>query len=507
MFLGLDVDGDDFGGNSGGEFEGLFGDAVPTIDGNDDEGRCFVICGHDRGQAASGYGDLVIVKAYVAEKENQKRNEDRGEVGALFELRDQNNDNGDAGDECTEAVDEDAADPVRSTLFEPVPDHAGLRKGEGQKGANGVEGNQAFGDAAEKNKEKTGEQCQNNDAVGVDQAASTVSEDVRQIIVLGDGATEAGEIRERGIGGEGENQEDGGDGQIVESAFAKDGEQKHGKNALVAGPAGVGRDDAVGLQQIGSPGKQNGQNENDDGEGELSVLHTRFAKRLHAIADGFDTSESGTSTGEYFQEQPKRDGGGDWSGLRQRRNGDGMPVAEENANESRDDHDEQSAHEEISGNHEGSAGVVHSAQVENGDDQENSEAQRNRVWLQGRNRGNEGADSRGDANGGGEDVVGQQGRGCEKSRENAEVETRHGVRAATGWISADRLQVGKVNDDQQGDDGRADRDDVVDTQKTERDEDCESGFRAVRGGAEGVEAEDGDAGGGADLLRALVRGF
>jgi hypothetical protein len=96
----------------------------------------------------------------------------------------------------------------------------------------------------------------------------------------------------------------------------------------------------------------------------------------------------------------------DRSGLRQRRNGDGMPVAEENANESRDDHDEQSAHEEISGNHEGSAGVVHSAQVENGDDQENSEAQRNRVWLQGRNRGNEGADSRGDANGGGEDVVG-----------------------------------------------------------------------------------------------------
>ena len=48
MFLGLDVDGDDFGGNSGSEFEGLFGDAVPTIDGNDDEGRCFVICGHDR---------------------------------------------------------------------------------------------------------------------------------------------------------------------------------------------------------------------------------------------------------------------------------------------------------------------------------------------------------------------------------------------------------------------------------------------------------------------------
>ena len=208
------------------------------------------------------------------------------------------------------------------------------------------------------------------------------------------------------MAGEGENQEDGNDGQIVESAFAKDGEQKHGKKALVAGPAGVGGDDAVGLHQIGNPGEQNGQNENDDSEGELSVLHTRFAKRLHAIADGLDSGESGTSTGEYFQEQPKRDGGGDRSGLRQRRNGDGMPVAEENANDSRGDHDEQSANERISGNHEGSAGVVDSAQVENGDNEENSEAKRNRVWLQGRNRGNEGADSRGDANGGGENVVG-----------------------------------------------------------------------------------------------------
>ncbi len=111
-----------------------------------------------------------------------------------------------------------------------------------------------------------------------------------------------------------------------------------------------------------------------------------------------------------------------------------MPVAEENANDSSGNHDEQSANEEISGNHKGSAGVVDSAQVENGDDQENSEAERNGVRLQRRNRGDECADSRGDANGGGEDVIGEQGRGGEKSRENAEIETRHGVRAATGGI-------------------------------------------------------------------------
>ena len=180
----------------------------------------------------------MIVKADVAEKENQEGDEDGSEVGAFFELRDQNNDNGDAGNECAEAVDEDASDPVRTALFEPVPDHAGLRKSEGQKGANGVEGNQPFCDAAEKTRSKTGEQRQDDDAVGVDEAAAAIGEDVRQIIVLGDGAAEAGEIREGGVGGEGENQEDGGDSQIVESAFAEDGEQKHGENALVAGLTG-----------------------------------------------------------------------------------------------------------------------------------------------------------------------------------------------------------------------------------------------------------------------------
>src|SRR5208283_1676071 len=168
---------------------------------------------------------------------------------------------------------------------------------------------------------------------------------------------------------------------------------------------------------------------------------------------------------------------------------------------------EQSADEEISGNHEGNASVVDSAQVENGDDEKNGEAERNGMCLQGRNGGDEGADSRGDAYGGGEDVVGKQGRGGEKSGENAKIGASDGVGAASRGIGSDGLQVGEIDDDEQGDDGGADRDDVLHTEKAERDEQGESGFGAVRGGAEGVEAEDGDAGDGANLLGALVRGF
>jgi hypothetical protein len=184
-----------------------------------------------------------------------------------------------------------------------------------------------------------------------------------------------------------------------------------------------------------------------------------------------------------------------------------MAAAKEDANDSRGNHDEQSANEEISGNHEGRAGVVDSTEVQDSDDEKDDETQRNAVRLQRRNRGDEGTDSSGDTDGGGENVIGEQCRGGEKSGKNAKVETGYRVRAATGRIGRDGLQVGKVNDDEQGDDGGADRDDVTDTEKTERDQESESGFRAVRGGAESVEAEDGDAGGGADLLGALVRGF
>ena len=117
MFFVLDVNGNNLRGNAGSELEGLLGDAVPAIDGNDDERRGFAICGNDGGDTARGQGDLVIVKAYVAEKENQERNEDDGEIRAVLELRDENNENGDARDERAESVDEDALDPVRVAMF------------------------------------------------------------------------------------------------------------------------------------------------------------------------------------------------------------------------------------------------------------------------------------------------------------------------------------------------------------------------------------------------------
>src|SRR5258707_13640493 len=104
---------------------------------------------------------------------------------------------------------------MRAALSPPVHHHAGLRKSEGQESTDGIERDEPIGDAAKKNDESAAEHGQNNDAVGIDEAAAAVPEDAREVIVLRDGAAEARKIGKGGVGGEGKNDEDGGEGRII----------------------------------------------------------------------------------------------------------------------------------------------------------------------------------------------------------------------------------------------------------------------------------------------------
>ena len=61
----------------------------------------------------------------------------------------------------------------------PVHDHAGLGQREGQERADGVEGDQAVGDAAEDDEQQRGERDQDVNAPGVEQAAAAEQKDVR----------------------------------------------------------------------------------------------------------------------------------------------------------------------------------------------------------------------------------------------------------------------------------------------------------------------------------------
>src|ERR1700738_4188830 len=152
-----------------------------------------------------------------------------------------------------------------TAISPPVHHHAGLRKREGQKSADGVERDEPIGDTAKKNKKSATEYRQDNDAVGVDEPPPAVPEDVRKVIVLRDGSAEARKIGEGGGGGERKNKENRGDGQIVEIAFAENGRDQHGEQALVTGLARIGRRDAVGFHEIRNSRQQHGQDKNNHG--------------------------------------------------------------------------------------------------------------------------------------------------------------------------------------------------------------------------------------------------
>ena len=77
-------------------------------------------------------------------------------------------------------------------------DHAGLGEREGEKRSDGIERNQPVGNPAEKDEHAATQQRQDDDAVGVDQTTPAIPEDVWEIIVLCDGASETREIGKGG---------------------------------------------------------------------------------------------------------------------------------------------------------------------------------------------------------------------------------------------------------------------------------------------------------------------
>src|SRR6266702_3425479 len=452
-------------------------------------------------------GALSFAGTNEAEKEDEQGNKNDRDPGALGKFRDQDHDDGDAGNKSSKSIYQSALHPMRAAVFPPVHDHAELRERESQKSSHGVERDQLVRDAIEEQQQETGQQRKNDDAVSVDQAASAVSEGVRQIVVLGNGAAESREIGERGVCRKRKNEKNRSDGEVIKNAFAENGGDQHGEKALIAWLPWVGCCDAVNFDEIGNSRQQDSQKKNDDRQRALRVFDSGLAEGLHAVADGFDSRQRGAATCENFQQEPQRDSFGHSRRGRQRGYRYRMSAAEGHAHESAENRDEKSPDEEIRRHHEGHSRFADAAQIQNGDDNKNPDAESDGVRLQGGNGGDQRADAGGNAHGRRKNVVCQQSRRREKPGKGAQVEARDGIGAAAGGIGRDRLAIRKIDDDQQRDDGCADRNNVLHSEQTERNQQAEGGFRAVSGGAEGVESEDGDAFLHADLLGALVAGL
>src|ERR1700692_679249 len=195
-----------------------------------------------------------------------------------------------------------------ATIFSPVYDHAGLRKRESEKRSDRVERDEPVGDTAEKDENAATEYGQDDDAVGVDQPAPAIAEDVREIVILRDGAAETRKISEGGVGGQRENDKDRTDGQIVKKALAENRGGEHGKNALVAGLAGIGCGDSVSLDEIRDPRQEYGQEKNNNRESTLGVFHDGLAESLLPVTDSFHAGQGRAPAGENLQQQAVADG-------------------------------------------------------------------------------------------------------------------------------------------------------------------------------------------------------
>ena len=68
----------------------------------------------------------MIVAANGGKNEDQHGDEENGDPRALDKFCDEDDEDGDAGDEAAESIDESTLDPMRAALFAPVFDHPEL---------------------------------------------------------------------------------------------------------------------------------------------------------------------------------------------------------------------------------------------------------------------------------------------------------------------------------------------------------------------------------------------
>ena len=166
-------------------------------------------------------------------QDDEQRYHHRRDPRAFDKFGNKNDENGDAGGEGAQPVDEHMQARAFVLLAPPVHDHASLREREGEEGADGIERDEAVRDAAEDDEQNGSEGGERVDAVGVEQTAAANDEDAGKEFVEGDGAGEAWEVGEGGIGGERKNQQDGADGDVVEDAAPHDCRGQFGEHALV----------------------------------------------------------------------------------------------------------------------------------------------------------------------------------------------------------------------------------------------------------------------------------
>ncbi len=144
-----------------------------------------------------------------------------------------------------------------------------------------------------------------------------------------------------------------------------------------------------------------------------------------------------------------------------------MTMRRDRSVEADGDHEQQRADKEVRRDQKSNAGIFDASHVNQRQGEQDEQAERQHVRLQPRKGRHQGTDTSRDTNGGVEDVVDHQRRGGKQAGVVAQVLAGDRVAAAAVGVGLNRLAVAEINDGQQADDGKADGDDVRDSQDTQ----------------------------------------
>ena len=144
-----------------------------------------------------------------------------------------------------------------------------------------------------------------------------------------------------------------------------------------------------------------------------------------------------------------------------------MPSADQHPDNSPGDSNEQGAEKKISRHSKDDSGFAHSAKIENRNCDQNADTQKNRVRQQRWNCRHQCSDSRGNAHRSGQDVIREQRGCCQQAGASAQIKARHRVGTAARWIGCNGLSIREINDHQQRDNRRADRNNVMNAKQSE----------------------------------------
>ena len=227
---------------------------------------------------------------------DQGGDEQHDDPGAFGEFHDADDDRHDQGADRAEAVERQPEFPARLAEAEMTPCHAALGEREGGKHAQGVQRDHRRDAGAEEHDDQARPGGQTDDAAREHELVPSLGELARHERVVGMEARQAGEVRERGIRGEDQDQR-GRDLQQEEQEVA-------GRSRPVDGLPDL-RQDGLALvrhrdhvQSVGQvrhgeeAGPQRGPHPHQRG---LGVLPLGFPEGRHSIGDGFDPGHGGAT--------------------------------------------------------------------------------------------------------------------------------------------------------------------------------------------------------------------